>query len=451
MARDLLSMKQDARRIFAHALSAVDPAAAVKRVVRVEGTELVVAGHRYDLSKIDRVYVIGAGKASASMAGALEELMGERIADGAVTVKYGYAASLRKIMITEAGHPVPDQNGVAGSLRIVEILKRAGEKDLVIGLISGGGSALTPLPAEGITLEDKEALTRLLLGCGATIDEFNTIRKHLSRIKGGNMARLAFPATLVNLMLSDVIGDPVDVIASGPCVPDRSTFQDCERIIEKYHLREKLPPSVATRFRLGVEGKIPETPKPGDPVFEKVQNVIIGNNRVAVQGAEAKARELGYQTLILSTSIKGETREVAGVHAAIAREMHASGNPVGLPACVISGGETTVTIQGTGLGGRNQEFALAAALEIEGIDHVVILSGGTDGTDGPTDAAGAVADETTVSRARALGIDPQAYLDDNDSYHFFERLGDLLLTGPTNTNVMDVRIILADTPTEDET
>ena len=444
MARDLLSMRKDAAQIFSHAVSAVDPRGAVKRFFKVKGDTLEVADLCYDLSEIGHVYVVGAGKASAAMAQAVEDLMIDRVTEGTVTVKYGYLANLRRIRLIEPGHPVPDQNGVSGSQRIVDILRKASGKDLVISLISGGGSALMPLPADGISLDDKKAVTRLILDCGATISEFNTMRKHLSLIKGGNMARLASPARLINLMLSDVIGDPIDVIASGPCAPDTSTFQDCQRTIEKYCLQEKLPLSVATHIRLGLEGKVSETPKPEDPVFDKVQNLIIGSNRMAVTAAGNKAKQLGYQTLILSTSVRGETREVARVHGAIAREICESGNPVEAPACVISGGETTVTMQGSGLGGRNQEFALAAALEIQGLDHTVMLCAGTDGTDGPTDAAGAIVDNATVFKAEQLGLDAESYLNNNDSYHFFERLGDLFITGPTNTNVMDVSIILVD-------
>lgn len=443
MARDVGSMKRDAIEIFNAAVSAVEPSAAVKRVLKIRRNTLTVSGRHYDLRNIARIYIVGAGKASAAMAKAIEDLMMARIADGAVTVKYGYITDLRKISLTQAGHPVPDENGVLGSKRIVEVIKKATEKDLVIGLISGGGSALTPLPVEGIPLTDKQATTRSLLDCGATIIEINTIRKHLSRIKGGGLARLAYPARMINLMLSDVIGDPFEVIASGPCVPDPTTFKDCQAIIEKYNLQEKLPPSVVDYIRRGVEGQEPETPKPGDVVFSRVQNIVIGSNIIAVRAAEKKARQLGYHTRILSTFIEGETREVARVHSAIAKEIYKTGNPVKPPACVISGGETTVTIRGSGLGGRNQEFALAASQGISGLDHTVILSGGTDGTDGPTDAAGAIADSTTWERAQKLGLDLKAYLDNNDSYHFFEQLGDLLITGPTNTNVMDLRIILA--------
>jgi hydroxypyruvate reductase len=445
MGKTVLSMREDGARIFARAVAAVDPRAALKRIVRIQGENLKVRDRHYDLSRFRHVYVVGAGKASAAMARAVEELMIDRITEGTVTVKYGYGMPLRKIGLIEAAHPVPDEEGVRGSQKIIDVLTKTAEEDLVFSLISGGGSALTPMPADGISLKDKEAVTRLLLECGASINEFNAMRKHLSRIKGGNMARLAFPATLINLMLSDVIGDPIDVIASGPFVPDNSTFQECQEIIQRYHLREKMPPSVLNHIRLGLEGRIPETPKPGDPVFDRVQNVIIGSNRIAVTGAERKAKQLGYKTLILSSSIKGETRDVASVHAAIAREIHGTGHPVSPPACVISGGETTVTIHGSGLGGRNQEFALAAALEIEGLKHTVILSGGTDGTDGPTAAAGAIVDNTTITRAKRKGLDPHAFLSNNDSYHFFEQLGELLITGPTHTNVMDVRIILADT------
>jgi len=447
MGRDLFSMKNDALEIFGAALSAADPRVALKRIVTVEGNTMKIAGRRYDLSRGARIYAVGAGKASGAMAQAVEDLMIDHISGGAITVKYGDLTKLRKIKVTEAGHPVPDHRGVHGCKKIVDILNGVNKQDLVIGLISGGGSALMPLPVDGVSLADKRKVTDLLLGCGATIEECNTLRKHLSRIKGGQMARLAFPATLINLMLSDVIGDTLDVIASGPCVPDMSTFGDCKDIIEKYQLSEKLPHPVAAHIHRGLLGQVPETPKPGDALFDSVQHAVIANSSVAIKGAEKKAKGLGHRTLILSTSIRGETREVAHVHGAIAREIHASGHPVKPPACILSGGETTVTIRGSGLGGRNQEFALAAALAIHQLDQTVILSGGTDGTDGPTDAAGALADSTTVSRAREMGLDPRQYLNHNDSYHFFHKLGDLLSTGPTHTNVMDVRIILADKPT----
>ncbi|MEE8553562.1 MAG: MOFRL family protein, partial [Desulfobacterales bacterium] len=266
--------------------------------------------------------------------------------------------------------------------------------------------------------------------------------KHTSMIKGGWLAQAAYPAELVSLILSDVIGDDLDIIASGPTVPDSNTFQDCVQIIKKYNIQKKIPKTIANHIEAGVLGKVPETPKPGDPAFDKTHNLIIGSNIEAVIAAKRKAESIGYNTLILSSMIEGETRHVAQVHTAIAKEIIKTGNPLPIPACILSGGETTVTIKGKGLGGRNQEFSLAAAIEIAGEKSIVVLSGGTDGTDGPTNAAGAIADTNTIKRAQALGLDPNHFLLNNNSYKFFEKLGDLLITGPTNTNVMDLRIIL---------
>jgi len=312
----------------------------------------------------------------------------------------------------------------------------------VFCLLSGGGSALLPAPSPGITLEEKQRVTSLLLECGASIDEINVIRKHISRLKGGQLARLVASATLITLVLSDVVGDRLDVIASGPTVPDPTTYQDCLEIIRRYNLLAHLPASVCSHLQRGQVGELSETPKATDPAFAGCQTVIIGSNRLALQAARVEARARGYRTLILSSSIEGETRQIARMHAAIAREIRQSGEPLAPPACVIAGGETTVTIHGDGTGGRNQEFALAAALDITGLDNVVILSGGTDGTDGPTPAAGALADGHTVARARALGLAPETFLRRNDSYHFFHALDDLLITGPTGTNVMDMHILL---------
>jgi hydroxypyruvate reductase len=297
-------------------------------------------------------------------------------------------------------------------------------------------------PVENLSLQDKQAMTRLLLDCGAKIHEVNAVRKHLSQVKGGRLAKLAYPATIVSLILSDVVGDPIDSIASGPTAPDGSTFLDCWRIVQRYGLAERIPRSVRDFLQRGLQGIANETPKPGDPLFEKVQNVIIGNNRTALLAAKERAEGLGFNTLILSGFIEGEAREAGGFHAAIAKEILTTGNPVRRPACVISGGETTVTIRGDGHGGRNQEFALAAAINIEGMDGAVMLSAGTDGTDGPTDAAGAIVDGNTVQRAKTQGLDAGDYLQRNDSYHFLEATDDLLITGPTFTNVMDLRLVL---------
>ena len=440
--RTVKQLRADARRIFEAGIAAVDPVEAVKRHLGRTGDILHVADRRYELPTYRHVYVVGTGKASARMARGLEEILGESIDSGVVVVKYGYSTPTRRVDIVEAGHPIPDPPGVEGTKQIIDTLRQAGNDDLVIFLVSGGGSALLPCPADGLTLEDKQRTTQILLDCGATIHEINSVRKHLSKVKGGRLARLAYPATVVGLILSDVIGDRLEGIASGPTVPDTSTFSDCLKIIECYQLQGKIPPVVRAFLEQGARGGIEETPKAADPVFEKVQNVLVGSNRLALQAAKQKADALGYNSLLLSSSVEGETQTVAAVHAAIAKEISATGGPVRRPACVISGGETTVTIRGGGLGGRNQEFALAAALHIEGLEGIVILSGGTDGTDGPTDAAGGVVDSGTLRRATANGLDAGDYLRRNDSYHFLQSTGDLLITGPTYTNVMDLHVML---------
>ncbi len=424
-------------------LRAVDPAGAVKRAVRLEGNELVVGGHHIALSGIKRIICVGAGKAGAPMAQAIEDILGERLEGGVVVVKDGHGGPTARVEILEAAHPVPDERGVAAARRIAELLESADESTLVICLISGGGSALMVAPAEGITLEDKQATTKLLLACGADIREINAIRKHLSRLKGGGLARLAAPARVVTLIISDVVGDPLDAIASGPTVGDTSTWAECAQIVERYGLWEKLPPAVAERIRAGAEGRVAETPKPGDELFKGVINLIVANNRMALAAAMDKARKLGYAAAILSSTIEGETRDVARVHGAIAREARMHSQPLAPPCCLLSGGETTVSLgEEFGTGGRNQEFALAAAFEIEGLEQVLVASLGTDGTDGPTDAAGAWADGRTLERARALGLDPAQALARHDAYPFFKAIDGLMITGPTRTNVMDMRIIL---------
>jgi len=443
----LEEMRAHAEEIFRSSVAAVDPYEAVRRFVRVKGDILHLGHegrdiHRIDLRNFDRIQVVGGGKATAPMAEAMEDILGPRLMGGVVNVKYGFTRALSCIEIIEAGHPIPDENGVAGAKKILRLLKDCGEKDLVFSLISGGGSALLPQPVGEVSLEEKQAMTRMLLDCGASIDEINALRKHISASKGGQMARVAFPATIVNLMLSDVVGDRMDVIASGPFVPDTSTFGMVKNVLDKYGLRD-IPKKVGEHLNRGIEGLIPETPKQGDPVFERVYNFIVGSNILALRAAGEKAGALGYRTLILSSMVEGETREVARVHAAIGLEILRTGNPVSPPACIISGGETTVTIRGSGLGGRNQEFCLAAAMDLRGVaPRVVILSGGTDGNDGPTDAAGGIVDPLTARRAGEAGMKARDFLDNNDAYHFLQKTGDLLMTGPTNTNVMDVRLVL---------
>jgi glycerate 2-kinase len=430
------SSRGHALRIFRAALRAADPVQAVLRHVRREAEVLIAGERRYNLNSFRNIYVIGAGKASARMAVAVERLLGARITGGLINAPN--AVKLRRVEINECGHPIPDRRGVAGARRIAEIASEAGPDDLIVCLISGGASALLPLPAPPITLAEKQATTRLLLHCGATIHEINCVRKHLSLIKGGQLPRLAYPATLLTLILSDVIGDDLDVIGSGPTTADPTTFADARAMLEKYRIWTKLPRSV----RQILSSEIAETPKPGDKIFHKTQNVIVGSNALAVDAAAHEARRLGFHTLVLSTFLEGEAREVARVYAGIAKEIRASGRPLKPPACVITGGETTVTVRGRGRGGRNQEFALAAALAIVGLRDTVILSAGTDGSDGPTVAAGAIADGTTVARAEAFGHSAAADLANNDSFSFFDVLGDLVKTGPTGTNVADIQLIL---------
>ncbi len=430
--------RERALAVLSTALEAVDPVKAIERQVSLSDETLRIGQRTYDLSHYRNIYVIGGGKASGSMAQAVEEILGQRVTAGLVNVKYGYGAETEIVRLNEAGHPIPDAAGMAGTKQMVELARQATDEDLVICLISGGGSALMTLPAEGITLTDVKSLTDALLRCGATINETNAVRKHLSQTKGGNLARLAYPAEIVSLILSDVVGSPLDVIASGPTVADTTTFADAYGVIEKYGLLEELPSPIVERLRRGKEGLIAETPKQGAESFARTYNLIIASNEVAAEAAMAKAEGLGFHTLLLSTFVEGEAREVARVFAAVAKEIINSGRPVSRPACVVAGGETTVTVRGHGLGGRNQEMALSAALEIAGLEDVMIIPLATDGTDGPTDAAGAIADGSTLRRAQQAGLSAPQYLADNDSYHFFQQLGDLLITGPTNTNVNDL-------------
>jgi hydroxypyruvate reductase len=357
-------------------------------------------------------------------------------------VKDGYTENLAKIDVIEASHPVPDERGVAGARRILQLLGRADEHDLVISLISGGASALLPLPPDPITLDEKRAVTSLLLKSGAAIHEMNTVRKHLSLVKGGNMARAANGAVVINLMVSDVVGDDIDVIGSGPFAPDCSTFRDALGVLNRYGLADTVPVSVSERISAGVRGVIKENPRPDDPVFNRVTNLVVASNIISLSAAKRAAAERGYHSIILSSMIEGDTKEAAFWHSRVAREILATSNPVAPPACIISGGETTVVVRGSGLGGRNMEFALHAAYFIDGLDGCTMASIGTDGTDGPTDAAGAVIDGGTAGEARDKKIDIMDYINSNDSYHFHEKMGNLIITGPTNTNVMDVRIIL---------
>jgi glycerate 2-kinase len=437
-------LKRLLTKIFMAGLRAVDPEEAVRRHVDLAGNQLRVGERFYVLDRFKRVLVTGAGKGTAPMAKALEDILGERLTTGWIIVKYGHGLPLTKIRVLEAGHPVPDQAGLEATKFILAELEKCTTEDLVLCAFSGGGSALTPAPRPPVNLLEKQQTTQLLLESGATIDELNAMRKHLSIGKGGQFAKLAYPATVVALLLSDVVGDPLDVIASGPTVPDPSTFADCLTIMARYGLADKLPASVVKLLRDGAGALIADTPKAGDEVFKKVQNLVVGSNRVALLAAAEEARRLGYQALILSSFMQGEAREIAWALTGIGKEIVLSDNPIPSPACILAGGETTVKICGRGKGGRNQELALAAAIALKDWSHIALLSAGTDGTDGPTDAAGAFVDGETCQKALQRGMNPGNYLADNDSYNFFEPLGQLLKTGPTRTNVMDLICLLVD-------
>ena len=428
-ARQLLA------RLFASAVAAVEPVAAVRRHCSIVDDVLQVGDHRIDLGGIERVIVVGAGKASAPMAQAVEDLLGERVVGGVVVVKHGHGAPLRRVRCSEAGHPVPDAAGAAGALALEAMLSGLSPRDLVIACLSGGASALIPAPRPPLTLADKQAVTRELLACGAAIAEINTVRKHLSRLSGGLVARLVAPARLVALVLSDVIGDDLATIASGPTAPDPTTFADVAAIITRYGIAQSLPPAVCDLVARGVAGHEPETPKPGDPCFVGVVNQVVGSNRQALAAAAATALELGLEPVILATPITGEARRAAADFCARAMTIAAGSSR---PRALIAGGEVTVTLGATpGRGGRAQEFALASALALGGSSGIAILAAGTDGNDGPTDAAGALVDGSTLVRSAGLGLSAREHLDRHDANPFFAALGDLVISGPTRTNVMD--------------
>ncbi len=428
-------------QIMQAALKSVDPAEAVRRTVRRDGHSLFVAGQVYDVRRYQRIIVVGAGKASAPMARALEEILGDLISAGHVNVKYGYTDETRIIHLHEASHPVPDQAGLDGTAKIVELLLDASADDLVICLISGGGSALMLLPEDGISLSDYRDLTNLLLRSGADITRINTIRKHIERVKGGRLAELAAPATVLTLVLSDVVGNPLEFIASGPTVPDPTTFADALGVLKEFDLIGRVPSSIEALLRRGEQGEVPETPKPGNPLFTHARTVVIGSNDIAADAAIAYANDLGLNTLMLTSFLEGEAREAARFSVALARELVNRHKPLALPAMVVLGGETTVTVRGNGKGGRNQEIALAAALSLVDVPNTLIVALATDGSDGPTNAAGGFADSGSVGRMRDAGVDPREALNANDSNEALARAGDLIITGPTNTNVNDLTFV----------
>ena len=435
-------LKQTASTIFTAGVQAVDPWRCIHKWMHLDKDGLRIRDRVISLQGIERIVLVGMGKASAAMAAAVEDILGDRIHDGCIITKYGHARPVHHCRILEAAHPVPDEQGVQATDALIDVVRSAGPRDLILCLISGGGSALSPAPAEGITLADKQAVTRSLLGCGATIHEVNTIRKHLSRLKGGQLCRYAHGARVISLILSDVIGDDLDIIASGCTAPDTSTFADCMRILKGYALDQSIPASVLKHLSQGFGGHIQETPKPGDPIFASTDNCIIGSLDEALRAAEEEASSQGFSCLRLTSVLQGEAREVAKVLGSVGKEVRMRHRPLPPPACILSGGETTVTLKGPGLGGRNMELALAAGIELSGVQGMLLLSAGTDGTDGPTEAAGAFASGSTTTRAEHMGLSAKTSLSANDSYHFFQNIDDLFITGPTGTNVMDMQILL---------
>lgn len=423
--------------IFRAALAAVEPAAAVRTAVRIASSSgaLEIAGRT--IASDARIFSLAVGKAAGPMAQALEEIAGERIAEALAIVKDGHAAPLSRFRLREVAHPVPDERCESAAREAFELVARAGPTDVFVLLLSGGASSLLSCPAAGLTLDDFAAATRALLEAGADIEALNTVRKHLSAVSGGRLARIAMCSRVEVLAISDVPGDGFDVIGSGPMTADGTSFDDARSVLHDFKLANKVPERVIAHLEAGGRGEKDETPKPGDPIFERVHETLLATNRTARDAALSAARELGFRGVALGEVLQGEARNVGARLANLALAVRARE-----PVCLIAGGETTVTVRGKGRGGRSQELALGAAQVLDGSRAVSMLAAGTDGTDGPTDAAGAYADGSTLSRARARGLDPRAALDDNDAYVFFREEGGLFSTGPTRTNVMDLALAM---------
>jgi glycerate-2-kinase len=430
-------LRTDAIDILEKAVAAVEPKKALKKVLKIEKEILDVGKLNFNIDKFAKIKVIGGGKASGAMAEAIEEILGDRISEGKVNVNY----DLKKIKLVGASHPIPGEDGVKGVTKMLKILENTQKDELVIVLISGGGSALMPCPVEGIPLQDFKKITESLLLNGATINELNAVRKHISAIKGGQLAKRAYPSTIISFILSDVIGDPLDTIASGPTAPDHTTFHDAVRILKNRKIWKETPKSIQIHLEKGKRQEVEETPKNGDKVFDRVHNILIGSNLVASLAAVKRSKELGYNSMLLSTRVEGEAREVGIALAGITKEITITGNPVISPGAIIVGGETTVTVTGNGRGGRNMELALGAMSKISGMNAVLVALA-TDGIDGPTESAGAIVDGYSLLKAENIGLNAEEFLNRNDSFTFFDQVNDTLKTGPTGTNVNDLTVIL---------
>jgi len=437
----LRTLKSHAKVIYKHALSSVDAYELMKKSLKLKGNILSINGQsEFNLDRFERIFVLGSGKASVPMASATENILKERISDGLIITKYGYHRRLKRLDVIEAGHPVPDGSSITAANKVVDLLRKSGRNDLIIYLLSGGTSALYCAPETGLSLEDKQEVTRLLLNSGANITEINIVRKHLSKVKGGKSGELAYPATVINLILSDTIGNNVSTTGSGPFAYDETTFSDVLEILKKYSIFEKVPDSVRNFITEGLMKGTGKTIKLKSGILRNCINHMIGDNTIALESAQSKAQELGYNAAVMTSVLEGEAKEVSKALMAIAKEVLIYNRPVQKPACLIFGGELTVTVTGKGKGGRCQEFALASTLEIANNKNIVVLSSGTDGTDGPTDAAGALVDNSTLKKN--MESNAEHYLKNNNAYSYLKETGNLIFTGPTNSNVMDIILIL---------
>jgi glycerate 2-kinase len=428
-------------KMIRRALEAVNAGTALRRAVKKDGDVLMVGARRYDLRRYERVVVVGAGKATAPMARAVERILGRRLDGGRIIVKYGHAVPTKRIIVEEASHPLPDRAGQLAAQRLRALASSLTSRDLLIVLLSGGASSLMPAPASGITLADKQRVTKQLLRCGADIGEINTVRKHLSNLKGGRLAE-STKATIITLILSDVLGDDLSAIASGPTAPDPTTYGEAIECLKRYHVWPASPRAVRGHLEQGRRGRLTETPKPGSPIFRRVQHQIIGNSELAIAAVTRTAREAGLRTIIHSMTLTGEARVVGAQFGAVARTILSKKSPVSKPCCIVAGGETTVTVKGTGKGGRAQEFAVAAAKAIAGLPNVWVAAVGTDGTDGPTHVAGSLVSGETLAKAQRLGIDLDSALAQNNTFPALRALRSHITTGPTGTNVNDLYVLL---------
>jgi len=420
-------------------INSILPANVIHQYIKLKGSILTIQDKSFNLSKFKRIFVIGGGKASGLMAKEIERLLGFKITGGLIIDHLG-TAKLKRIKMRKGGHPVPDADGTKAANEMLSLVSNLNKDDLVLALISGGGSALMSAPADGISLKDLQKANDCLLKSGADIIHMNCVRKHISSLKGGQLTKTAYPATVISIMFSDVIGDDLQVIASGPTVPDDTTFKDALNVVKRY--KQPWPKSVVKYLELGANGKVPDTPNSNSKIFKNTHNFILINAYTALQIMQEKARSLKLNSMIMSSTMEGEAREVGKMFGSIAQELLTHNIPLKRPAAILIGGETTVTIHGKGMGGRNQELVLGALKKLKGLDGVCLISAGSDGRDGPTDADGAVGDGKSYDLAHSLGLNIANYLENNDAYHFFKKTGDLLMTGPTGSNVADIMVIV---------